>query len=47
MKKEFKRIYILGCSGSGKTSVAQELARKLHIQHYDLDDLFWKKKYTI
>src|SRR3989338_8201191 len=47
MKKEFKRTYILGCTGSGKNSVAQEIARKLHIQHYDLDDLFWKKKYTI
>ncbi|MDP1694103.1 MAG: AAA family ATPase [Candidatus Woesearchaeota archaeon] len=47
MKKEFKRIYIVGCSGSGKTSVAQELAGKLHIPRYDLDDMFWKKKYTV
>ncbi len=47
MKKEFKRVYILGCSGSGKTTLAKELARKLYIQHYDLDDIFWKKKYTI
>ena len=47
MKKELKRIYILGCSGSGKTSVAQELAGKLHIPRYDLDDIFWKKKYTV
>jgi len=41
-----KRIFILGTVGSGKTSLARELSRKLNIEHYDLDDIFWTKKFN-
>lgn len=35
------KIYIIGCSGSGKTWLADRLAEKYNIPHYDLDDIQW------
>ena len=35
-------ITITGLPGSGKTSVAKEIARHLHIKHYSMGDLFRK-----
>ncbi|MFP4977397.1 DNA topology modulation protein FlaR [Paenibacillus sp. CN-4] len=35
------RIHIIGGSGSGKSYIAALLSDKLHIPHYDLDDIFW------
>lgn len=43
---EIKRVFILGTVGSGKTSLARELSKKLNIKHYDLDDIFWTKKFN-
>ncbi len=44
---DFNRIYILGTSGAGKTTAANLLSKKLKIPSYDLDDLFWKRKYDV
>jgi len=41
-----KRIYIIGNSASGKTSLAKQLSRLLKIKSYDLDDFYWEKKFT-
>jgi adenylate kinase family enzyme len=41
-----KRIYILGTAGSGKSFLAKKLSEKLNVPCYDLDDIFWYKKYT-
>lgn len=41
-----KRLFILGTSGSGKSYLAKLLSKKLKIKRYDLDDIFWIKKYT-
>jgi adenylate kinase family enzyme len=35
------RIHIIGGPGSGRSSVAGELSRRLGVPAYDLDDLFW------
>jgi len=35
------RIHILGASGSGTTTLAADLAKKLGLQHFDSDDYFW------
>jgi adenylate kinase family enzyme len=36
------RILIIGCSGSGKSTIAQALARMLHISYVSMDrDVFW------
>ncbi|QHW33415.1 DNA topology modulation protein FlaR [Paenibacillus rhizovicinus] len=35
------KIHIIGGSGSGKSYIAALLSQKLHITHYDLDDIFW------
>jgi len=43
---EKKRVVVLGTVGSGKTSLARELSKKLNIKHYDLDDIFWTKKFN-
>ncbi|MCD4653031.1 AAA family ATPase [bacterium] len=37
-----KRIVIIGTSCSGKTTLAKQLAKRLNIQHVELDELFWK-----
>jgi adenylate kinase family enzyme len=36
-----KKIVIVGCCGGGKTTLAYELAKKLSLEVYDLDDHFW------
>jgi len=36
-----KKIHIIGGSGSGKTYISQKISEDLHIEHYDLDELFW------
>ena len=35
------KIHIIGCSGTGKTYLADALSKKLNIPHYDLDELMW------
>jgi len=41
------RIYILGTIGSGKSFLAIRLSKILNIPHYDLDDIFFAKKFNI
>jgi adenylate kinase family enzyme len=41
-----KKIFIIGISGSGKSTLARQLSNLLRIPHFDLDDIFWIKKYT-
>lgn len=35
------KIHIIGCSGSGKTYLANALAKRYNIPHFDLDDIQW------
>ena len=35
------KIHIIGCSGSGKTYLANALAKQYNIPHFDLDDIQW------
>lgn len=35
------KIHIIGCSGSGKTYLAEALAKRYDIPHVDLDDIQW------
>ena len=42
----YNRVYIIGNSASGKTSLARKLSRILKIKSYDLDDFYWQKKFT-
>ena len=35
------KIHIIGVSGSGKTYMANRLAEKSGLPHFDLDDVFW------
>ena len=41
-----KKIFIIGISGSGKSTLAKKISDILKIPHFDLDDIFWIKKYT-
>jgi adenylate kinase family enzyme len=43
----YKRIFILGTTGTGKTHLAYLLSKKLKIKKYSLDDVYWKRKYDI
>ncbi len=36
-----KKIYIMGCPGSGKTTLARKLAREYKISFYELDKIVW------
>jgi adenylate kinase family enzyme len=38
---EYKRINVVGTSGSGKTTVSQSLSQILKIEHIEMDALFW------
>ena len=40
------RVNVIGTSGSGKTSVARQIAKKLNIPYVELDELFWKPNWT-
>lgn len=44
--RSFKKIHILGASGSGTTTLAMNLIKVLPHKHFDSDDFFWKNKYT-
>ena len=35
------KIHIIGCSGTGKTYMAERLSEKYKIPHFDLDDIQW------
>ena len=35
-----KKIHIIGGSGSGKTYISQKISKNLHIENYDLDELY-------
>ncbi|MFN8374008.1 MAG: AAA family ATPase [Anaerolineae bacterium] len=37
-----KRFVIVGATGTGKTTLAQQLAAKLHVRHIELDALHWE-----
>lgn len=38
------KIHIVGGSGSGKTYLAEKLAKEYGIPHYDLDDIQWDNR---
>lgn len=37
-----KRVIIIGNSCSGKSTLAKSLSQSFTVEHYDLDDYFWK-----
>ncbi len=39
------RINVVGTTGSGKTTVAAEISRRLDLPHIELDALFWKPEW--
>jgi adenylate kinase family enzyme len=41
-----KRILLLGCPGSGKTTLGKQLSPILNIQLFQLDDYYWKEDGT-
>ena len=41
-----KRILVIGSTGSGKTTLAEHIAKKLNIPHVELDGLFWEPNWT-
>ncbi len=41
-----RRVAVVGTSGSGKTTMAQRLARRLAVPHVELDALHWGPDWT-
>lgn len=46
IKKDYKKIYIIGTSGTGKSTLAKEISFNKKIPYFDLDDISWEIKYT-
>lgn len=42
LKPHHKKIAIIGCAGSGKTTLAFKLKKKLNLPLYHLDQYYWK-----
>lgn len=42
---EYKRIIIIGCPGSGKSTLSTKLSNILHINVVHLDKLYWKENW--
>lgn len=40
----YKKILIVGGIGSGKTTLANKLSKKLKIKHYELDNIVYKRR---
>ena len=38
----FRRIHVVGASGSGTTTLGRALATALALPHFDADDFFWR-----
>ncbi|UYP47027.1 Cytidylate kinase [Candidatus Lokiarchaeum ossiferum] len=41
MKQRINRIHIVGASGSGTTTLAQAIAKRLDWHHFDTDNYYW------
>lgn len=39
------KIYVLGVSTSGKSTISEKLAKRIKGKHFDLDDFYYKNKY--
>jgi len=46
LQQSGRRILVVGTAGSGKTTLAHEIAQRLDIAHYELDALHWGPNWT-
>jgi adenylate kinase family enzyme len=44
--ENLQKIIIMGDSGRGKSTLAQQMSEKLHIPHYSTDDYFFVEKFS-
>jgi len=46
-KPLLRKILVIGVSGSGKTRLAEELSRRLHLPFLPTDPLYWKQNWQL
>jgi len=42
----YRRIALVGTTGSGKSKLAEKIAQRLNIPHYELDAIHWEPNWT-
>ena len=44
--RKMERIIIIGCGGSGKSTLSKQLGEKLHLPVVHIDQLYWRDNWT-
>ncbi|MAR37242.1 MAG: adenylate kinase [Chloroflexi bacterium] len=47
MEKSYRRIHVIGNSGSGKTYLSKIISKTLSVKHIESDSIWWQKNWEV